>query len=480
MEGDLTCTMVIFGGTGDLTHKKLMPALYLLSRRGILPEGFRVIAVGRRDKTDDDYCEEIKESIRQYTKAAVNDEGWDTFAGRVQYHRQNFEDDSGYAALKGKLSGCNILYYLAVSPAHFVTVIEKLNGHGLIGQGSRWRRLVIEKPFGRDLKSAEDLNRRIGSVIGENDVYRIDHYLGKSMLQNLLVIRFANAVFEPVWNKDYIDNIQISACEAAGVGSRGGYYERFGALRDMVQNHLLQLLTLTAMEPPKNFEEDAVRDEKLKVLLRLIACADGFKTVRGQYGGAEGLRGYREEEKVDGASQTETYAAMKLSIDNERWRGVPFYIRTGKRMPRRSAKVVIEFKRCGKGADVCHGAAHRPNRLVIKIQPEEGVSFEFNAKSPGEAGEIKPVRMDYCQNCLEGINSPEAYERLLMSAMRGDRSLFPDWEEIRLSWVFADHIQDTWQKETPQFPNYAAGTWGPDAAVELLEADGRHWWNEEA
>lgn len=486
MKDKRPCVMVIFGGTGDLTHKKLMPALYHLAKDGLLPTHFHIVAVGRRDKTDASYADEVYQSIKNSIGQKPNEKPWQLLTDHLHYHRQSFEARRGYELLKellAKLAGeCSVLYYLAVSPNYFETIIENLGDLGMAKHKEVWRRIVIEKPFGRDLATAEYLNQKIIKVFPEENIYRIDHYLGKAMLQNLIVIRFANAVFEPVWNRDYIDNIQISACETLGVGTRGGYYEKFGALRDMVQNHLLQLLMLSAMEPPQSFSETHIRESKLEVL-QLLADENAYaETVRGQYGEGvihgERVPGYRQEERVDDNSNTETFIAMKLLIDNARWQGVPFYIRTGKRMPAKSAEVVIQFKKLPIMQQFQNSEEYEPNRLVIKIQPKEGVTFAFNAKTPGTVSNIVPVSMDFCQNCEIGINSPEAYERLLYDVMRADATLFPNWQEIKYSWMFADRVTQRWHTQPASFPNYEAGTWGPKAADNLLAKDGIKWWNE--
>ena len=476
--------MVIFGATGDLTHRKLMPALYYLNKQGRLPEKFQVIAVGRRDKTTECYRAEIKESIAANINEKADETALDDIAGKALYHMQDLADGEGYRALKEKMAAmggdANILYYLAVAPQFFDVIVDNLAQNGMAYKERPWRRIVIEKPFGRDLASAEALNGRITRAFPENSIFRIDHYLGKEMLQNLIAIRFANAVFEPIWNRNYIDNIQISSCEKLGVESRGGYYEKSGILRDMVQNHMLQLLTLTAMEPPKSFDEAHIRDAKLEVLKSIVDCAEGVETVCGQYGAGKidgrDVIGYRQEERVDGNSRTATFAAIKLCIDNDRWRGVPFYIRTGKRMPEKSTEVVIEFKHDLRYVAYETNDSLKANLLIIRIHPDEGVEFRFNAKVPRTINDFAQVKMDYCQNCENGVSSPEAYERLLHDALRGDATLFTRWDEVKHSWIFIDMIHAMWDKKELEFPNYAAGTWGPEASRRLLEKDGRKWW----
>jgi glucose-6-phosphate 1-dehydrogenase len=357
------------------------------------------------------------------------------------------------------------------------------------GDGPECFRLVIEKPFGYDLETAEQLNRQIRQVFREEQIYRIDHYLGKEMTQNISVIRFANTLFEPIWNSRYIDNVQITSSETVGVENRGEYYERTGALRDMVQNHMLQLLSLVAMEPPSDLSSESVRDEKVRVLRSLVRWDDRqdvqTNVVRGQYGPGtlkdKSVPGYRSEPEVHPDSNTETFVAMRAFVDNERWRGVPFYIRTGKRLPVKATEIQVQLKQM-PGLPYHHdlpdpdGAAIRPNRLVIRIQPLEGVYLEINAKSPGTHTQITPVALDFCQNCAAPFNSPEAYERLLFDVIRGDPTLFTRWDEVALAWQFTDPVEAVWAEDQPSFPNYAAGSWGPPAAAELLTRDGRRWW----
>lgn len=382
----------------------------------------------------------------------------------------------------------NRIYYLAVAPEYFQIIVENLRLHGLAAQDNSWQRVVIEKPFGRDLVSARTLNRSITSVFGEENIYRIDHYLGKEMIQNIMVLRFANSIFEPIWNNRYIDHVQISATETVGVETRVGYYEKAGALRDMLQNHLLQALTLTAMEPPTSLDTQSVRDEKVKVLRSLSTYTPEsvkYNVIRGQYGPSEPgfsaksgrhLRGYRQEEGIAPSSQVETFVALKTEINNFRWAGVPFYIRTGKRLAEKSAQIVVQFKQLPQVLYRQEYPGLDPNVLIIRIQPKEGVVFQFNAKKPGVEQGITPVGMDFCQNCDYESNSPEAYEKLLLDIIRGDSTLFTRWDEVEYSWRFVDHISEAWKQETPDFPNYSAGSWGPVEAEELLARDGRRWW----
>ncbi len=489
---DLSCVMVIFGGTGDLTHRKLMPALYNLAHQGILPGNFAVVSIGRRDKTDEEYRCEVYQSIQKYSRFGLDDDQWSGFRERIHYQKFDFTNDSGYIKLNAVLkdldekyaAGGNRIYYLAVAPESFGIIVEKLHLYGMAENKGTWQRVVIEKPFGKDLPSAEYLNQKITGVFKERNTYRIDHYLGKEMIQNIMVIRFANMLFEPVWNSQFIDNIQISSCEAVGVEKRGGYYDRAGALRDMVQNHMLQLLTLIAMEPPVNLETEFIRDEKVKVLRSLEVLAPELvhkNVVRGQYGPGffenEAVAGYRQEPDVSPSSNTETFVALKIHVENFRWAGVPFYIRTGKRMPSKSTQIYIEFKPMPKVLYFKEYGHLEPNLLVIKIQPREGVFFQFNAKKPGTGLNIVPVQMDFCQNCREEDDSPEAYEKLLYDVMRGDSTLFTRWDEVEHSWKFVDNIVAGWANQKNDFPNYPAGSWGPREAGELLHRDRRRWLN---
>lgn len=489
---NLSNIFVIFGGTGDLTYRKLIPALYHLQYGKMLPEHFAVVTIGRRDKTTEEYRNELYEAVKKFSRFQLDESEWNTLRERIYYQQMDFTDDQGYPLLKSWLEELdqihqtmgNRIYYLAVAPEYFGLIVEKLHDHGMANNEDSWQRVMIEKPFGRDLQSAKYLNQKITSVFKEEHTYRIDHYLGKEMLQNIMVIRFANALFEPIWNNKYIDHIQISSSEIVGVENRGGYYEKAGALRDMVQNHMLQLLTLTAMEPPISLETETIRDEKVKVLRSIQEFTPDLvakNVVRGQYG--EGIVQqkkvvrYREEERVSPISETETFVALKVNINNFRWAGVPFYIRTGKRMPVKSTEVVVQFKPLDHILYFKEYGNLLPNLLVIRIQPEEGVFLQFNAKQPGTKNMIVPVKMDFCQNCQIGSNSPEAYERLLYDVMRGDSTLFTRWDEVEYSWKLVDMIAEAWTTQKIELPNYEAGSWGPKEADELLHRDQRKWWN---
>lgn len=477
---NIKTVMVIFGATGDLTHKKLMPALYNLLKRQLLPENFQVIGVGRRAKTSQEYTLEIEKSIQASLADDIVADVFSALAEKVSYLHQDFGKDECYTELKDIIGDrANVVYYLAVPPQAFEVIIGKLQAHHMHTHQEGYRRAVIEKPFGADLSTAEYLNEKINAVFPEEDIYRIDHYLGKEMLQNIIILRFANAIFEPIWNKNYIDNIQITSSEEIGVGSRGGYYENSGALRDMMQNHLLQLLSLTVMEPPRSLSENDIRIEKLKVLRSLNDRLDSIETVRGQYGAGtvhgKAIPAYRGQEKVDPNSEVETFVAAKMYLNTGRWQGVPIYIRTGKALKEKTTEVVIEFKETPY-SHYFPQKTLKPNLLVIRIQPDEGMLVRFCAKQPGELDKVVPVSMDFCQNCQTGVNSPEAYERLLHDLMHGDATLFTRWEEVEASWIFADRIKAEWGKTTPDFPNYTPGDWGPKQAEEMLAKDGRRWW----
>ena len=491
MISEIGNAMVIFGGTGDLTKRKLVPALYNLLIEERLPDNFFVVALGRRDKTTEEFVKEMEDAVKEFSRNSFDTDIWENLKTRIFYYRLNFNGTEEYLEFDTELCKLehkfqtkgNRLFYLAVSPEYFGVIVEKLHEFGLASDNGSYKRVVIEKPFGKDLESAKALSKHITHAFGEENIYRIDHYLGKEMLQNIMVIRFANAFFEPIWNNKYIDHIQITSTETLPVEERGGYYEKAGAMKDMLQNHLLQLLTITAMEPPVRLDTESIRDEKVKVLKGLkIYNEDEVSdyVVRGQYGpnSEKEYNGYRQERRTDEQSDIETYIALKIEIENFRWAGVPFYIRTGKRLKEKTVEVVIQFKSLAKILYLKELDEMMPNQLIIRIQPTEGVFLRFNAKKPGQANDVVPVKMDFCQNCEVGYNSPEAYERLLYDAMKGEKTLFTRWDEVEYSWRFVDAIQRAWDQERPDFPNYEAGSHGPKAADALIEKDGRRWVNE--
>ena len=492
------CIVVIFGATGDLTHRKLLPALYNLMMEHPLPPQFTVVGVARRPFTNDEFRQQAMDSINQFSRRRpVNPSVWESFSKGLYYHQSQFDDVEGYKRLAQLLDQLdrergtrgNHIFYLATPPSFYGTIADNLNAAGLAQRddsrkGEGWSRIIIEKPFGHNLQSALALNAELNKAFTEKQIYRIDHYLGKETVQNILVLRFGNGIFEPIWNRRYVDNVQITVAENIGVENRGDYYEEAGALRDMMQNHMMQLLTLVGMEPPVNFGADAVRDEKVKVLRAIPPLLDSeiaSDTVRGQYGpgmvGGEAVAGYRQEPRVSPDSKTETYAALKLSIENWRWAGVPFYLRTGKRLTKRITEVAIQFKRPpyllfrGTGADQL-----QPNVLSLRIQPNEGIALLFNAKVPGQEMQIRTVNMDFLYGSSFGVEPPEAYERLLLDAMLGDSTLFTRIDETELAWQFVDAIERGWARlPTKTIPQYEPGTWGPKEADALIERDGRTW-----
>ncbi len=484
--------MVIFGASGDLTFRKLIPALYNIAADGDLPSGLTVVGFARRSKSDEELRRELEQAARKYSRQGVEDELWNQFAASIFYHQSEFGDPAGFAALAKRLDKLdaergtqgNRLFYLAVAPDQFEVILRQLKKAGLNqARPGAWARVVVEKPFGTDLATANALNQAVSEAFPERETYRIDHYLGKETAQNIMVLRFANAIFEPLWNSHHIDHVQITASEPLGVEGRGPYYEGAGALRDMVQNHLLQLLCLVAMEPPTDLTADSVRDEKVKVIrsLRPITgpeCAT--HVVRGQYaaGAIDGrsVREYREEDRVSPASMTETYVALKVQVDNWRWADVPFYVRVGKRLPKAGTEIAIVFK---SAPSVLFNQAEElgHNVLVIRIQPDEGVSLRMQCKMPGTAVRIEPVKMDFHYGTSFGKASPEAYERLLLDAMSGDATLFARRDEVEGAWRFVDPIEQAWHRaeNPPEIYQYPAGSWGPVAADELLARDGRAW-----
>lgn len=482
----------IFGATGDLARRKLFPAIYSLYREGKLAEDFAVIGVARRPRTEDEFRDDLYRSIQEFCRYKVEDTTeWLQFAEHFAYKSLDINNVDGYHELRELTESVearfdipgNRLFYLALAPELFGSVSFNLQKGGMLDSAG-WHRLVIEKPFGYDLQSAQKLNEELNQVFKEEEIYRIDHYLGKEMVQNIEVIRFANAFFEPMWNNKHIANIQITLSETVGVEERGGYYDHSGALRDMGQNHMLQMLTMIAMEPPSRLYPEDIRDEKVKVLrsLRPFASAKEVKenVVRGQYvqGESKGksLPGYRNEDKVNPESNTETYFAAKVLVDNFRWAGVPFYIRTGKRLPVKTTEVVVEFKQMP--TNVYLGQKHNlePNLLVIRVNPMEGIYIKINAKKPGSESKIEPLAMEFCQSCQVGINSPEAYERLIHDATNGDSTYFTRWDEVATAWAFVDRIAEAWSHNPADISQYPAGSWGPKESEELLAKDGFHWW----
>ncbi len=487
------CVLVIFGGSGDLTKRKLIPALYNLAKDKLLPDEFAIVAVARSEGNDADFRNKLRAEIREYATSSVEDHLWEWFDSRLHYVAGAFDDQAMYGRLREKLAELdaaggtkgNYLYYLAVSPDYFGPIVEHLGTAGLTHQelGS-WRRVIVEKPFGRDLDSARTLNAQLRKTLDETQIYRIDHYLGKETVQNILVFRFGNGIFEPVWNRRYVDHVQITVAETLGVEGRGGYFERAGTLRDMVPNHVFQLISLTAMEPPISFAADAVRDEQAKILRAIQPMTPEEvlnRTVRGQYGegivGDERVLGYRAEKNVAADSSVETFAAMKLSIDNWRWADVPFYLRVGKHMPKRVTEIAIHFKRA-PFILFRQTAVERlsPNLLLIRIQPDEGISLRFGAKIPGAVLQLGTVNMDFRYSDYFGSTPATGYERLLYDAMNGDATLFQRADMVESSWSVVTPVLDVWEALRPRtFPNYAAGTWGPKDADQLMERDGRAW-----
>jgi glucose-6-phosphate 1-dehydrogenase len=487
------CVMVIFGASGDLTKRKLIPALYNLARENLLSRQFAIIGFASADYTTDSFREQISKDIRAFATAPVEEDIWDWFSRRIYYVRGSFQEAKDYRTLSAEIASAgkehgiegNHFYYMAVAPKFFGPIVHRLGDAGLTREdGNQWRRVIIEKPFGRDLESARALNSEIKQVLGEPQIYRIDHYLGKETVQNLMVFRFGNGIFEPIWNRRYIDHVQITAAETVGVERRGGYYETSGALRDMVPNHLFQLVSLTAMEPPISFSADAVRDEQAKVLHAVQTPSPEevlTKTVRGQYG--EGLSSdgllpaYRAEHDVSPSSGTDTYVALKLMIDNWRWADVPFYLRTGKRMAKRTTEIAIQFKRAPfqlfRNTQI---GSLTKNQLVIRIQPDEGISLTFGAKVPGPIMRQGPVEMDFSYADHFGGTPATGYERLLYDCMTGDQTLFQRADMVEAGWNVITPVLDVWKALPPRsFPNYAAGSWGPREADDLLERDGRAW-----
>src|SRR5579872_3541648 len=487
------CTMVIFGAGGDLTKRLLVPALYNLKSTNLLPNEFALIGFSGNKYTSQEFRETQSKDIREFATTKVDDATWDWFNERIEYVQGDFNDPAAYKRLAETMAKVdqqhstkgNCLFYLAVAPRFFDVVIKQLGAAGLVNEeAGRWRRVIIEKPFGHDLESAHALNTEIKKVLDEPQIYRIDHYLGKETVQNLLAFRFSNGIFEPIWNSRYIDHVQITASETVGVEARGGYYDTSGALRDMVPNHVMQLISMVAMEPPYSFEADAIRDEKAKVLHAISSIKPEEvlqNAVRGQYGAGmmndKPVPGYRTEPQVNPESNTETYAAMKLFVDNWRWARVPFYLRTGKRMKKRLTEVAIQFKRAPFTL-FRHTNLHNtmPNLLVVHVQPDEGISLGFSAKEPGPTMQLGQVDMSFKYSDYFGAAPSTGYETLILDCMLGDATLFQRDDTVEAGWRIVTPLLDLW-KALParEFPNYPAGSWGPKEADHLLERDGRQW-----
>jgi glucose-6-phosphate 1-dehydrogenase len=493
-----SCVMVIFGASGDLAQRKLIPALYNLARDKLLSQHFAVVGLATRGYTTESYRSHLDEAIEANAAGSAKSETWAWLRQRIYYVSGSLHDATAYqrleaqvaAAAKAHQTQANHFYYLAVAPQFIGEIVQQLGKAGLAREeNGRWRRINIEKPFGRDLESARALNVEIRKILGERQIYRIDHYLGKETVQNLMIFRFGNSIFEPIWNRSYIDHVQITAAETLGVEQRGGYYDTSGALRDMVPNHLFQLVSLTAMEPPISFAADSVRDEQTKVLHAIQVPKPEevlTRTVRGQYGegavSGHTVPAYRSEPNVAPASNTETFVALKLGLDNWRWADVPFYLRTGKRMARRLTEIVIQFKRAPFMLFRKTGMESlATNQLVIRIQPDEGISLRFGTKVPGPTMQQAAVDMDFSYADYFGTAPSTGYERLLYDCMIGDQTLFQRADMVEAGWSIIQPVLDVWQALAPRsFPNYAAGTWGPKDADELLTRDGHAWRRNDA
>lgn len=494
------CSIVIFGASGDLTARKLVPALYHLAKEKQMPSDYRIVGFARREKTDESWRIELRKELDQFSRTKpVDDQVWADFAKHIFYCPGDLTEKASYESLEKKLSSFgsgplrqNLLFYLATMPSQFGPAVEHLHEAGLIhkvngsNNGQGWQRIVVEKPFGHDLGSAYELNRELTRYAAEQQVFRIDHYLGKETVQNIMMFRFSNSIFERLWNRESVDHVQITVSEELGVGQRGGYYEEAGALRDMVQNHMLQVLSLIAMEPPVSLDAESIRDEKVKLLksIRAMKPEDvARQVVRGQYfaGAVDGeqRQGYRQEAKVKPDSNIETYVAVKLFVDNWRWSGIPFYLRTGKSLPVSASEVRIQFRptphvlfaaECGQNLD--------SNAIALRLQPNEGIYLRFNGKVPGTSLEVRPVRMHFSYDAEFGAYTPEAYERLLLEAMAGDATLFIRRDEVETAWQIVDSIRSGWTgKPLTNREFYSAGTWGPVAADDLLAQSG-HFWHE--
>ncbi|MDV7197672.1 glucose-6-phosphate dehydrogenase [Rhodococcus kroppenstedtii] len=483
------CSLVIFGVTGDLARKKLMPAVYDLANRGLLPPGFALVGFARRDWSAQDFGTIVHDAVREHSRTPFREDVWERLSEGIRFVEGTFDDAAAFERLKSTLAtldvergtGGNHAFYLSIPPGAFPTVCEQLSASGLAtGDDGSWRRVVIEKPFGRDLQSAKELNAVVNRVFPEDTVFRIDHYLGKETVQNILALRFANQLFDPIWNAHYVDHVQITMAEDIGLGGRAGYYDGIGAARDVIQNHLLQLLAITAMEEPVSFKPSELQTEKIKVL-SATKLAEPFSetAARGQYTagwqGSQRVKGLKEEEGFDAESNTETYAAITLEVDTRRWSGVPFYLRTGKSLGRRVTEIAVVFKRAPHlPFDATMTEELGQNALVIRVQPDEGVTMRFGSKVPGSSMQVRDVSMDFSYGQAFTESSPEAYERLILDVLLGEPSLFPVNEEVELSWKILDPILEFWASGGTADP-YEAGTWGPESANEMMERTGREW-----
>ena len=478
------CVLVIFGASGDLTQRKLFPALYSLAFRRLLPPEFAIVGVARSEQATDAWIAEMKKAVQEHGRDEFRDDVWETLADGMRYLAMDFADDSKEDELAKTLNELdqergtkeNRVYYFAVPPNAIGTLVDAL---GRRRGASGWVRLIIEKPFGHDVDSARALNAKLAEHFDESEVFRIDHYLGKETVQNMLALRFANGIFEPIWNRQFIDHVQITVAESIGIEGRAAYYEQAGVIRDIFQNHLLQLVALTAMEPPIDFTADSVRGEKVKVL-RSLHTPGPKSVVRGQYGRGfvegEEVPAYREEPDVAPDSMTDTYVAAKLYVDNWRWADTPFYVRAGKRLARRETTIAIQFHRAPHPPfEEASAEGLRPNVLLVHIQPDEGVSLAIGAKVPGQGMTIRTVHMDFLYGGSFRTGLPEAYERLILDAMLGDATLFTRTDEVEEQWALVDAIVSSWPRDRLVFPNYAAGSWGPPSAEELVQRDGRSW-----
>jgi len=478
-------SIIIFGASGDLTQRKLIPSFFNLFRKRKTPKEFNIVGYGWTPFSDEQFRKHLRQGLDEYASYKFSEEEWSLFAPHLHYRQGKYDDQAGFEKLADFLnsleeSQTNRLYYMAIPPSLFPAIISNLDATHQIKEDSGWRRVVVEKPFGTDLESARKLNKHLHKVLNEDQIYRIDHYLGKETVQNILFTRFANTIFEPVWNRNYIDSVQITVAEEVGVGHRGGYYDDVGVLRDMFQNHLLQLVTLVAMEPPASFNADALRNEKVKILSAIRPFQDhevAENTVRGQYWG------YRNEPDVRKNSSTPTFAAMRLFINNWRWQGVPFYLRSGKCMAEKQTQIIIRFKEPPLAMfPMPSGQKMTPNMLVLYLQPDEGVHLRFEAKAPDTVAETRSVDMEFHYAESFGPTAiPEAYERLLLDAIQGDASLFTRADEVEMAWGLINPILETWEtKQTPPLAAYEPGTWGPSLADSMLARDGRSWMHEEA